>query len=83
VVGGWRGTHPEVKFTQSFQPDNWIEQATRDAADGSIPYVAHKANRKPWLVILRADDLVKFVETVVKGSRLERSSSNSLPQPEL
>jgi Holliday junction resolvase len=83
VVGGWRGTHPEVKFTQSFQPDKWIEQAERDAANGTIPYVAYRANRKPWLVIVKAEDLVNFVEAVTKGSRLERAHRNPVQQSEL
>lgn len=67
VVGGWKHTHPEVKNTEAFTPDPWVEQAVRDAGL-RIPYVAYKQNHKPWLLIVRADDFARFVQAVLTGT---------------
>jgi Holliday junction resolvase len=66
VVGSWPNTHPEVKRVERFDPQAWIEQAVRDAA-GKIPYVAHRQNNKPWLVTVRADDLIVFAKAIMKN----------------
>ena len=65
VVGGWPGTHAEVKRVEKVSIDKWIEQAVRDAGDYT-PYVAHRRNRKPWLITLRVQDLDGFVEAYMK-----------------
>jgi Holliday junction resolvase len=64
VVGGFPGTHCEVKRVEKFAPCDWIEQAVRDAGIQEIPYVAHRQNGKPWLVTLRVEDLAKFVSAI-------------------
>lgn len=64
VVGGFPGTHCEVKFVESLNIQKAIEQAIADCGD-SIPYVAHKKNRKDLLITIRADDLLAFAQSVV------------------
>ena len=38
-----------------------MEQAERDANGHAIPVVAHRRNRKPWLVVLRLEDVLQAV----------------------
>ena len=67
VVNGIPGTHPEVKWVEKLNIYTAIEQAVADAGD-AIPYVACKRNRKPWLVVVRADDLVDFSRRVAAAT---------------
>jgi hypothetical protein len=56
IVTAIDGLHFEIKRVEAFRLYNAIEQAVRDAGD-KIPVVLHKANRKPWVAIVRLDDL--------------------------
>jgi hypothetical protein len=56
IVGQF-GVSIEVKRRERFNLAAAVEQAVKDAADGSIPVVLHRADHKPWLVTLRLDDL--------------------------
>ncbi len=69
VVGGIPGTHAEVKRCERFNAYKALEQAIREAGEGEIPYVAHRQNRKEWIVVLRAEDFVEIVQSCLK--RLE------------
>ena len=64
VVGGFPGTHCEVKRVERLNIDKAMEQACTDCGS-SIPYVAHRKNRGPWLVTVKADDLESFAGAVV------------------
>jgi Holliday junction resolvase len=66
VSGGIPGTHAEVKRVERLNVDAAMEQAEADAGDAAIPYVAHRRNRKPWLVTLRACDLVEFARAILR-----------------
>lgn len=55
------GIHIECKRVERLQIHQAIEQAIDDAGD-QTPVVAFKANRKPWLAILRLDDLLPLLE---------------------
>lgn len=58
-VIGLPGIHIEVKAVERLNVRKAMEQSQRDATDekeGNLPIVAHKANRKPWLVTMLADD---------------------------
>tara|TARA_R110002020_G_scaffold135552_2_gene302712 strand:- start:4602 stop:4946 length:345 start_codon:yes stop_codon:yes gene_type:complete len=65
VVGGIPGTHPEVKNTEKFSLHPAMQQAIQDAGD-LIPYVAHKRNHKPWVIVVQASDLEAFCRSVVE-----------------
>lgn len=67
VAHGIPGTHPEVKRTESLSLYKAMEQAAGDAGN-SIPYVAHRRNRREWLVVIRADDLLQFARHVLNGA---------------
>lgn len=53
--------HAEVKRVESLNVNKAMEQAEADCGEGRIPYVAHRRNRKPWLVTMRAVDLVPLL----------------------
>lgn len=55
VVTSLVGCHCEAKRVEKGNPYDWIEQAVEDA-DGCIPYVWHKRNNKPALLIVRFAD---------------------------
>jgi hypothetical protein len=64
VVGGIPGTHPEVKRVEKLNLQNAMDQAIADCGE-DVPYVAHRRNRTPWLITVRADDLEAFCRAVL------------------
>ena len=64
VVDGIAGTHPEIKRVERLNIHDAIDQAVRDCADNNVPFVAHRRNRKPWLITIRAEDLIVFMDKV-------------------
>jgi hypothetical protein len=56
VVTAIDDVHSEVKRVEALRLWAAIGQAVDDAGD-KIPVVLHKANRKPWVAIVRLDDL--------------------------
>ena len=56
------GLHFEVKVVEKLNLGQAMDQAARDAS-ARIPVVAHKRNRGPWLVTMRADDWFKMLAT--------------------
>jgi len=65
VVGGWPGTHCEVKRVEKLNVARAIEKAVDEAGPGKVAYVAHRRNREEWLITVRARDLVEFCECVI------------------
>lgn len=51
--------HIECKRTERFQLYKAMEQAVNDAAE-NIPVVIHRANKKPWVAVVRLDDLPRL-----------------------
>jgi hypothetical protein len=56
VLADIPGVHIEVKRCESLRLYPAIEQAAADAG-GNVPVVLHRANQKPWVAIVRLDDL--------------------------
>jgi len=63
ICDGLPGVHFEVKRTEALSLYAAMEQAVADAG-GALPVVMHKRNRKDWLFVVRADDLVTFARVV-------------------
>ena len=61
-VVGLPGYHLEVKWTQKTDMYGWLEQSTRDKAEGEVPIVIHKKDKKPWLVIMTLEDFLNGVD---------------------
>lgn len=58
----------EVKRTERLRLWEALDQAKRDA--GGLPYaVLHRANGRPWAIILPMEDLVPFIEAVQDARR--------------
>ena len=54
--------HFEVKRMETFNAYRAMNQAVKDATGSkAIPVVAHRANTKEWLIVLRAEDFVKKI----------------------
>ena len=59
IVTGIEGIHWEVKRAETLQLYNAVEQAVRDAGE-QIPVVLHRQNNKPWVAIVRLEDLPRL-----------------------
>lgn len=57
VVAGVPGVHFEVKRVERLALWESVEQAAADAGPDQLPVVLHRASRRPWLAIVRLDDL--------------------------
>jgi hypothetical protein len=55
-----RGVHFEVKRCEGFRLYDALAQATGDAPD-KLPVVLHRSNGKPWVAIVRLNDLPQLV----------------------
>jgi Holliday junction resolvase len=64
VVGGPVGFHCEVKVREKHNAWGHMQQAEHDSGGRAVPYVAMKMNRKPWLVVLRAEDFLRLARLV-------------------
>ena len=51
------GLHIEVKRTERLKLYDALEQAIDDKAENDVPIVLHRRNHKPWVAIIRLDDL--------------------------
>jgi len=56
ILTGIPKVHFEVKRTEALRLFTALDQAIADAGE-NVPVVLHRANRKPWLAIVRLDDL--------------------------
>ena len=56
IVTGISGVHFEVKRVESFHLYGSLGQAAGDAGD-NVPVVLHRRNGKPWVAVVRLDDL--------------------------
>ena len=61
--------HIECKRTEHFRLFDALSQAIDDAGADQTPVVMHRPNRRPWVVVLRLDDLPKLVETINQFQR--------------
>ena len=56
IVAAIPRVHFEVKRVESLRLYDAIEQASEDSGE-NIPVVLHRPNRKPWIAIVKLDDL--------------------------
>lgn len=65
------GLHFEVKYTERLSPYQFMEQAVRDSRGRALPAVLMRSNRKPWLLCIRAEELLLLVEHVNAAIRAQ------------
>ncbi len=59
------GLHVEVKFREQVSVFAALEQVSRDAGyDGGSPAVFMRKLRKPWIVVMDADDFLDLMEEI-------------------
>jgi len=63
------GIHVEVKRVQALNIDKAMAQAVSDSESKAIPMVAHRKDRKKWMITIRAEDLHGFSQLVSKLNR--------------
>lgn len=56
--------HSEVKRQETARPWAWWEQASSEAPPGSVPLVAFRRNRSPWLAIVDLEQLARLLADV-------------------
>ena len=72
VVHDCGAIHLEAKRVERGNPYDWMDQAARDAG-GKIPLVLHRRNNRPWLAIVRLDDVPGLAkEIAAKAEALGR-----------
>lgn len=85
-VIGLPGFHNEVKRTEAFRLYAALEQAKSERKDGDLPVVWHRANQRPWVVVMDALDFLSLVRAADAGERIQapetRSKGNPLTKPE-
>lgn len=54
-VVGLPGVHVEVKRVQALNIDKAMAQSIKDAGEEQIPIVAHRKDRKKWLITMPAE----------------------------
>lgn len=64
VAKGIPGTHAEVKRRKKSAVYSFVEQAVKECG-GATPYVALRADRKPWLWIVRDEDILELAQKIV------------------
>jgi len=61
VIADIPNVHIECKRTERFRLYEALEQAIEDAGR-NVPVVLHRQNRKPWVAIIRLDDLPTLIQ---------------------
>ncbi len=64
LAGDVPGLHVEVKRTERLRLYDALSQAERDASVDQVPVVMHRASRKPWVLIVEADMLIRLLDAV-------------------
>lgn len=74
--GPLKDFHIEVKRREAGNPYDWVEQATNDASEDKIPFVAHKRNNRDWIAII---DMTLFINLLIVIHTL-RGTNAKLPE---
>lgn len=59
IIAEIEDVHFEVKRAENLRLYDALDQAISDAGD-KIPVVLHRQNRKPWVAVVRLDDLPRL-----------------------
>lgn len=80
LAGDVPGLHVEVKRTERLRIWEAVSQAQSDASVNQVPVVMHRASRKPWVLIVEADMLIRLLDAVDEArGRIE--DLDALPGP--
>ena len=76
VIGGPSELHWEVKHQEKMRLYSWVEQSVDDCGT-KLPLVAHKQNRKEWLITIRLNDLLRLSRIIGKWDTAKKSTGLS------
>jgi Holliday junction resolvase len=68
IVCDGANIHFEVKRTEHFRLYFALDQALTDRKGDSVPVLVHRPSHKPWVLIMRVDDVPRFVEEYNRGN---------------
>jgi Holliday junction resolvase len=77
VASSIPGVHWEVKRYARIAAMRFLEQADRDRTDDALPVVAMREDSGPWVVMIKADDVVDLVERIVAARETSTTTSDS------
>ncbi len=66
LAGDLPGLHLEVKRCERLSLYKALSQAQQDADVAQVPVVMHRANSKPWVMIVEVDQLIRLLDVVDK-----------------
>lgn len=69
IVTDIDNVHIECKRTEHFRLFEALDQSVRDAGESNVPVVMHRPNHRPWIVVVRLDDLPALVEKINQFQR--------------
>jgi Holliday junction resolvase len=61
IIHDLPGIHVECKRTEAFRLYPALEQASAERRDATVPVVFHRANKRPWVVVLDASDFLTLI----------------------
>jgi len=64
----------EVKRSEHLSPYRYMDQALSDSRGKQVACVVMRSSHRPWLVMLRLDDLPRLLEEYQRGRRLPPAS---------
>ena len=54
--------HLEVKRQETTKVHEWFKQAVEQCRPGKIPAVVHRRSRDQWLITMRFEDFLRYVQ---------------------
>jgi hypothetical protein len=78
LVHDFAGIHIEVKRTERGNPYSWLEQAIADC-QGKVPVILHRRSNQPWIVVMRLDDVPRFVLEAQAGPQASAVGVRAVP----
>ena len=67
--------HFEVKRVEALRINPALDQALADASPSQIPVVAWRQNRRPWVIVMQAEEFLRLVALVALKTRATDGSS--------
>ncbi len=64
LAGDLPGLHMEVKRCERLSLYKALSQARRDASVTEVPAVVHRANNKPWVIVVEVEQLIRLLDVV-------------------
>ena len=78
VVTDIPGIHIECKRTERFRLYESLDQAVADAGT-NLPVVMHRQNKKPWVAVVRLDDLPALAQILTQNISQPNTLVNEEP----